>query len=172
MIDIEKAKRAVRRDVTRALQDQLPAGEGWSFDQAFPEWEDNPPRNSDDSAVVVSWTWEGTNEGLLDLAPTHRPVKVRGITVVTEGPPRPVEEQDPDEDFSELRCHRYVDWLAVLEEAGIMVYTRPIEEFDRRFRRRADLDPDDAAEVEAALAENPELEVALTELRDALGPDS
>jgi hypothetical protein len=173
MVDVSRAIKAVRFDVASALDTQLSEGEGWKVDEEFTAWEDDPPRNGDSSAVVIAWTWNGTNDGLFGLARTGRHVTVRGLTVVTDAPPDdpPVDvDPDDDSDFRDLRCHRYVDWLPALAQAGITLFTRPIVELDPRFRQPREPGSADDLEVTAVLEENPELAEALEELEVLINP--
>jgi hypothetical protein len=129
MIDADRARSEVEKDVAAALGGQLPDGNGFSIDDAFPEWEVNPMADDGSNTVAVPWTWHGMNEGLLGLAATHREVTLRGVTVLTE--------RGPD-----LMCQRYVDWLPALQQAGIVLFTRPIVESTRPFSADELADPD------------------------------
>ena len=115
MIDPEVAIDAVAEDVAAALREQLPEGEGFHLDEAHPRLREDPLSDAEGTAVVVPWVWDGVNAGVLGLAPTNRRVQVRGVTIVTEG-------------RDGLLCQRYVDWLPVLTQAGITIFTRPIVE--------------------------------------------
>jgi|GEM_PF-3855442 len=146
MIDPNVAINAVEEDVAVALREQLPDGEGFALDDAFPGWADNPLSDSDSTAVVIPWRWDGRNAGLLGLAATRRPITVRGVTIVTE-------------DRDELLCQRYVDWLPALSQAGIALFTRPIVELSTVY-------------TDEELRETPELAEALDEIqrvRDQFG---
>ena len=114
MIDPSEAVDMVERDVTEALSQQLPGGEGFSLPDEFASLRDDPLNNGESTALVVPWIWQGFNEGLLDLPRTGRAVTVRGVTIVTE-----------DADGQPL-CQRYPDWLTAISEAGIIISTRPI----------------------------------------------
>jgi hypothetical protein len=147
MIEAERARDEVQKDVTNALGAQLPDGRGWELDEAFPRWERDPLSDDESGTVAVPWTWHGMNEGLLGLAATHREVTLRGLTVVTE------RGQD-------LLCQRYVDWLPALQQAGIVLFTRPIVQSTREFSTQELDDDPDLADLVAEVAT----------LREALGP--
>ena len=120
-IDVELALELVRADVENALREQLPDGEGYDYDRArFDGWRDNPFTNSDQTAFVVPWTWRGRNAGLLGLDATGLPVIVNGVTVVYE-------------DGDNHLCHRYVDWLPVLQQAGLVLFTRPLRPVTEKY---------------------------------------
>jgi hypothetical protein len=114
VIDPTEAVDMVERDVSAALSDQLPGGEGFSLPEEFSAVRDDPLANGERTALVVPWSWQGFNEGLLELPRTGRPVTVRGVTIVTE-----------DADGNPL-CQRFPDWLTAISEAGIIISTRPI----------------------------------------------
>ena len=120
MIEAERARDEVEKDVTGALGEQLPDGRGFALDEAFPNWLLDPLADDGSDTIAVPWTWHGRNEGLFQLAATHREVTLRGITVVTDG-------------GTDLICQRYIDWLPALQEAGIVLYTRPIVASTREF---------------------------------------
>ncbi len=144
MIDPLQAVEAVREDIGAVLGRWLPAdedeadgtGAGFVVPEPFAFVGDSAIRNEEGSVAVVPWEWRGVNrEGLFDLDPTFAPVTVRGTTIVTE-------EGDG------LVYRRYIDWLDVLAQAGVAVYTRPIVDIRHGF------------DVES-LAEVPELGEAL-----------
>jgi hypothetical protein len=137
MIRAREAIDQVQRDVESALREQLPGGEGFALAAEFESLADDPLANAEETTIVVPWTWQGVNEGLLGLAPTRRPVTVRGVTVVTEG-------------RDELMCERYVDWLPALAEAGIMISTRPIVDIRSVYSQEQ---IDEAPELRDALEE-------------------
>ncbi len=120
MIEVDVALELVEADVRNALQEQLPDGEGFALDDAFEGWRDNPFADADHTKVVVPWTWSGRNAGLLGLDATGAPVVVRGLTVIFE-------------DGDQHLCHRYVDWLPVLAQAGLILFTRPLRPITERY---------------------------------------
>ncbi len=124
MIDVSAALELVEADVRSALGEQLPDGDGFALEDAFDGWRDNPLADNDQTQVVVPWTWSGINAGLLGLDATGAPVMVRGLTVVFES------------DGTHL-CHRYVDWLPALAQAGLILYTRPIRSVTDRYDERS-----------------------------------
>jgi hypothetical protein len=142
VIDPQQAVDAVREDLGAVLGRWLPpadeAGHGFSVPEPFAFVGESGLRNEEGSVAVVPWEWRGVNgEGLFGLDPTFAPVTVRGTTIVAE--PR---------EGGELVFSRYIDWLDVLAQAGVAVYTRPIVDIRHGF---------DAA----ALAEVPEMAEAL-----------
>jgi hypothetical protein len=143
MIDVSVALELVEADVRNALQDQLPDGEGFAVDEQFDGWRDNPLADGDQTKVVVPWTWSGVNAGLLGLDATGAPVLVRGLTVIFE-------------DGDDHLCHRYVDWLPVLAQAGLILFTRPLRSITERYSEEELLEIPDyqaAAEEIAAVRE-------------------
>ncbi len=119
-MDTDTAIERVAEDVRAALGEQLPDREGFAIDDEYEGWRDTPFATADESKVVVPWVWRGVNNGLLGLDSTGKEVVVRGITVI-------------EEDGDQFLCRRYVDWLPALEQAGIVLYTRPIRSIDQRY---------------------------------------
>jgi hypothetical protein len=119
-MDTSTAIEQVEADVRSALGEQLPDREGFAVDDEHEGWHDSPFATDDGSKVVVPWIWRGVNNGLLGLDATGKEVIVRGITVI-------------EEDGDAFLCRRYVDWLPALEQAGIVLYTRPIRSIDQRY---------------------------------------
>ena len=143
-MDLSTAIEQVEADVRSALGEQLPDGEGFGLDDDdFDAWRDDPFQSSDATKVVVPWTWSGRNAGLFGLDATNREVVLRGITVV-------------EEDGDGFLCRRYVDWLPAFEQAGLVMYTRPIRSIDERYG------PGELSGI-------PEYEEALEEIRRAHG---
>jgi len=147
MIEAERARDEVQKDVEAALSEQLRPGRGFALDEVFSAWLQDPLQDDAGSVVVVPWTWHGENEGLLGLAATHREVTLRGITIVSEQGP-------------ELLCQRYVDWLPALQQAGIVLFTRPIVQSTREFAAEELADSEDLANAVDEIAT----------LRQTLGP--
>jgi hypothetical protein len=147
-IDVDQALELVQIDVQSALQDQLPDGEGFALDDDFDGWRDDPFADDDQTKVVVPWTWSGLNAGLLGLDATNAPVVVRGLTIVFE-------------DGGNHLCHRYVDWLPALAQAGIILFTRPLRSITEKY------DEDELREIPeyAAAAEE------IAEIRERFGLD-
>ena len=142
-MDVSTAIEQVRADVASALGEQLPEGEGFDLDDDFDAWRDDPFQSSESTKIVVPWTWSGRNAGLFGLDATNREVVVRGITVI-------------EEDGDEFLCRRYVDWLPVLAQAGLIIFTRPIRSIDERYGS-------------GELSEIAEYEEALEEIRRVQG---
>jgi hypothetical protein len=143
MIDAADALAQVELDVSNALQEQLPDGEGFALDaDVYERWRDDPFTTQERTYLVVPWTWSGRNAGLLGLDGTGNEVVVNGLTVIFE-----------DEDGAVL-CQRYVDWLPALQQAGVILFTRPI----RSLSERVDED---------ALMAIPEYADAVREIREA-----
>jgi hypothetical protein len=145
-MDVSIAMEQVEADVRSAFTEQLPDGEGFQLDEEFDAWRDDPFQSSDTTKVVVPWTWSGRNAGLLGLDATNREVVLRGITVI-------------EEDGDGFLCRRYVDWLPAFEQAGLVMFTRPIRSIDERYG-------------EGELRGIPEYEEAMEEIarvRDDLG---
>ena len=147
-MDVSIAIEQVEADVRSALGEQLPDGEGFALDDDFAAWRDGPFANPEQTTMAVPWTWRGRNGGLLGLDATNKEVLVRGLTVVEEGD-------------GEFLCRRYVDWLPALEQAGILLFSRPIRSIDERYGS-------------GALDEIPEYAEAMEEIaraRARVGPD-
>ncbi len=140
MIEIDQAIELVQIDVSSALQDQLPEGEGFALDEDFDGWRDDPLRDTDQTRMVVPWTWSGINAGLLGLDATGKPVVVRGVTIVTEA-------------HGQFLCHRYVDWLPALSQAGIVLFTRPLRPITERYDEGELLEVPDYAAAAKEIAE-------------------
>ncbi|MFL6203890.1 MAG: hypothetical protein ACJ739_00920 [Acidimicrobiales bacterium] len=120
-MDVTTAIEQVEADVRSAFSEQLPEGEGFALDDDFAAWRESPFANPEQTAMAVPWTWSGRNAGLLGLDATNAEVVVRGMTVIEE------------DGGGSLQCRRYVDWLPALEQAGIVIFTRPIRSIDERY---------------------------------------
>jgi len=119
-MDVSTAIDLVKADVDGALAEQLPDGEGFELDPEFDGWRDDPFASTEATKLAVPWIWHGRNAGLFGLDATNREVVVRGLTVI-------------EEDSGSFLCRRYVDWLPVLAQAGLIIYTRPIRSIDERY---------------------------------------
>ena len=119
-MDVSTAIEQVEADVRSAFLGQLPDGEGFALDDDFDAWRDDPFQSAESTKMVVPWTWSGRNAGLFGLDATNRDVVVRGITVI-------------EEDGDGFLCRRYVDWFPAFEQAGLIMYTRPIRSIDERY---------------------------------------
>lgn len=125
MLEPRAVAEAVRDDVATVLEDVLPAGDddgaGFRVPDPFTVVAETGIRNDDGSVAVVPWEWTGVNaRGLFGLDPTFRRITVRGTTIVSEEGGTPM-------------FRRYIDWLDVLAQAGVAVYTRPIVDVRQGF---------------------------------------
>ena len=145
-MDVGIAIEQVEADVRSALGEQLPDGEGFGLDQDFEAWRDEPLANPEQTGMAVPWTWHGRNAGLFGLDATNREVVVHGMTVV-------------EEDGGTFVCRRYVDWLPAMEQAGLIMFTRPIRPIEERYEPGA---LDGIPEYDEAMGE-------IARVRDELG---
>lgn len=136
MIEPERAVALVEDDVQVALMPALPAaraGHGFRIHDGF-DWIHATPignfgADGAATAVAVPWQWTGVHRnellGLLPLPGEDREVTVAGLSIVQEVE---ASEEAPDG----LLVHRFVDWLATLNELGARPYLRPVVDLGSR----------------------------------------
>lgn len=103
----------VRRDVVEGLGQLFgPADKADPMELArFHDDSHGPMVNQ--SFAAVAWTFDGVDsKGLWGLAPSQKPVRVRGVTVVDAATDHP------------NRVHRYIDWVDVMAQLGLSVHGR------------------------------------------------
>jgi hypothetical protein len=118
MLQAEQIVEEVRKDVEIVLRERLSPIEGGGFTLAEPAAfaSELAIQDQEGRVAAVAWEWKGADVGLFDqqrFFPTQEEVTVRGVTLVSEGPEGPL-------------FHRYIDWLDVFTQVGIMVSPRPI----------------------------------------------
>lgn len=125
-----EAVRAVVQDLVLAFPGLDPSGVGDLLDrQGLPT--SLIPDSDASERWAVSWearfTFNAQVPALMGVAPTGQELHLRGITVVTaadntSGDPIPLGTARDEQ----LLFHRFIDWMYVFAQLGIVVAPRPI----------------------------------------------
>jgi hypothetical protein len=141
MLEAEEIVREVENDVTSVLHERLSPddveGGGFNLADPAPFTRELAIQDQDGRVAAVAWEWKGIDTGLFDAQrffPTREEVTVRGVTLVSEGPEGPL-------------FNRYIDWLDVFTQVGIMVSPRPIVDVHKFW------DEEDLRELHALMGE-------------------
>lgn len=129
-------------DAQRDVREDIAAGIGTIFGPyedskvRVPDELDGPINHQEGDVITVPWIYEAEHNGdFQGLLPTFRLIEVHGVTVVNYS-----------KDAEKPTFHRYVDWLGVVNQLGLVVSWRvPVDEPQYRegkelYRR---LHPDD-----------------------------
>jgi hypothetical protein len=133
--DLDVAHEAVRKDIAGVLG-QFLTGE-YKPDQSIGEsnW-----RNDSSEFFAIRWRFTGRHTGDINgfghtkIAPTQNEVSVSGLTLVENSKPGQV-VSDLDEVLKSetIVFHRFIDWLAVFAQIGVLHLGRPMPIDDIRF---------------------------------------
>ena len=91
------------------------------------------PRVGNDHYSVVAWEFDASDDnGIDDLWPSYRPVRVEGVTIV---------HHDQPDDPTTWRYYRYVDWNGVAAQLGASRGRSSVRERVERRDQRPGQDP-------------------------------